>query len=462
MKLYFCGVKDESGVPEKFARLKEYFNEEDLTNPIKVSFITNSQSIEIETAWRNGNIKKRKTTGEGEIPNSLYVPCGIQMGISQDNAGFNSTQSQIKNGILPIQNINSWVFHNERHSAGGALRGGESNKFKELKKIMLDKFLVEITLPDMDDNNSFYFKYLENESEKNMYLLGAGAQNIIYFVAAVVYLDEYDLMLIDEPELHLHPEIQKKLGNIFRSLSREFNIQFIIATQSPFIISNLTQEDNVFIMKEKDDKIIAEKQNSFVNVAVAMELGCEPKDVGAPENFILLEEASMETLLRKVNKRFFKRNIQFIACSGVNDLPTKDEAIRNIISHNQILKCTPIYISKYFIVTDKLTNKIKEDSKIVKIQGKLGERFIELDCESLEDSYPDCYLNKFDKLENPDRNKVDDWINNSSNSKEKGKRKNKLAEFIGGNIKEEDFRSSFPKLVAIFEEPQNSESKQEN
>lgn len=407
---------------EIFAKLKEYFYNENLNDPIKVIFSTDAGDVEIKSELRDGeNILKAKT-GNGKIPKSLYIPCGIKIGLGRDNSSFNVIDNQIKSsGILPIENIGSWVYHQEKDIVGD-WTGGKSLKFQKLEKIMKDWFFVDILQPVMNHDNQFYFKYQEEGKKRNLYLSGAGAQNIIYLIAVIAYIDNYDLILIDEPELHLHPEIQKKLGEIFRNLSNEFNLQFIIANQSPFIISKLTADDNIYIFNQKENHII-KKEESFINTAVAMEIGGEPSDVGAPENFILTEESSIEILLKKINERFFHKNIQFIACSGSNHVLDEQESIKNIINHNKLLKCTPIYLDKYFIVVDKLTDTIQEKEELIKIKNKLGERFIELDQEKIEDIYPDTHLENFITEDNSDfinitgesnRERIEKWIEERS------------------------------------------------
>lgn len=446
--------------PEKFARLKEYFNDEDLSNPIKIVIIDeNDRKIVIESQWQNESVSKNKA-GKGKIPRILYIPCNVQISMTQDGATFNNVDNEIKQfGILPIDKINSWVYHQEKHTAGGTWGKKESKKFTTFKNIISKEFGVKVLLPEMDDYNQFYFKYLENGRERSLYLVGSGTQNVIYFIAAIVYLNNYDLILIDEPELHLHPEIQKKLGNIFRRLSKQFNIQFVIATQSPFIVSTLTNNDNVYILKKKNKKVVT-KEINFINTAVAMELGGEPSDVGAPENFILLEEASMEKFLRKVNERFFEKKIQFISCGGVSCVADKEEAVKNFVDHDLLLKCTPIYLDKYFIITDKLTKEIKENKKIISIRKRLKNRFIEMKFKSLEDAYPEKCLKNFIKAKKKIFNKINgkntaekikNWMKEKEELEKIGKRKSILADFIGENITKENFRKNFFNILKIFE-----------
>ena len=61
------------------------------------------------------------------------------------------------------------------------------------------------------------------------------------------------LILIDEPDLHLHLDWQRqyiqKLIDVFSTLDSEINLHFIIATHSPFIISDLPKESLVLLNK---------------------------------------------------------------------------------------------------------------------------------------------------------------------------------------------------------------------
>lgn len=50
-------------------------------------------------------------------------------------------------------------------------------------------------------------------------------------------------MLIDEPDLHIHPSLQMKMLEYMRKKANEDNIQFIIATHSPVFINNATNDE---------------------------------------------------------------------------------------------------------------------------------------------------------------------------------------------------------------------------
>lgn len=66
----------------------------------------------------------------------------------------------------------------------------------------------------------------------------SGERELLIYLFAIYALNVRDaLIVIDEPELHLHPRWQKTLLNLFERLSAETGNQFIMATHSPVFIS---------------------------------------------------------------------------------------------------------------------------------------------------------------------------------------------------------------------------------
>ena len=62
------------------------------------------------------------------------------------------------------------------------------------------------------------------------------------------------IFAIDEPEISLHPEQQRKFIKILKDVSKDFkNIQIIIATHSPYIVNELDTKE-IYILKHKTKK----------------------------------------------------------------------------------------------------------------------------------------------------------------------------------------------------------------
>ena len=70
--------------------------------------------------------------------------------------------------------------------------------------------------------------------------------------------------LIDEPENHLHPELQKSfLGNLIKAFP---NVQFIVATHNPFMISAV-KESNVYVLDYNAEHKVFSAKLDYVNRA---------------------------------------------------------------------------------------------------------------------------------------------------------------------------------------------------
>lgn len=69
-------------------------------------------------------------------------------------------------------------------------------------------------------------------------MLSSGELSFVMIMFGLYGYDlENGLMIIDEPELHLHPQMQKKFMEMIDELSQHFKMQFIIATHSPVMIN---------------------------------------------------------------------------------------------------------------------------------------------------------------------------------------------------------------------------------
>lgn len=60
------------------------------------------------------------------------------------------------------------------------------------------------------------------------------------------------VLIIDEPELHLHPDLQSKILTYLRSLSGQSNLQFVVTTHSPTILDQALDSE-LFVLGFKGD-----------------------------------------------------------------------------------------------------------------------------------------------------------------------------------------------------------------
>src|SRR5262249_54202723 len=68
-----------------------------------------------------------------------------------------------------------------------------------------------------------------------------GEKGILHFIFSLYGYDlERGMMIVDEPELHLHPQFQKTYLQILNQERKRHDLQFIVATHSPVFVDRDT------------------------------------------------------------------------------------------------------------------------------------------------------------------------------------------------------------------------------
>lgn len=168
------------------------------------------------------------------------------------------------------------------------------NLFKYLNDVRLTQDWDKHITLDPDDNlpQSTFLNLLKlNIDEKHLDKNSTGWQYIIFTIFAIFYIKEleklikkedeiekYHLILMEEPEAHLHPQMQRNLLNFIKSKFWVINnSSLLVSTHSPNIIRAIKDiEKTIFINKdsqtslpiklEKDILEFKNKLNIFVDV----------------------------------------------------------------------------------------------------------------------------------------------------------------------------------------------------
>jgi len=96
------------------------------------------------------------------------------------------------------------------------------------------------------------------------YHLSDGSIRFICLAAALLQPELPSMLIIDEPELGLHPEAIHILGEMINSASKR--TQVIIATQSPLLLDQFDIEDIVVVNRKNDQSVFERLNRNDFNV----------------------------------------------------------------------------------------------------------------------------------------------------------------------------------------------------
>jgi len=117
-------------------------------------------------------------------------------------------------------------------------------------------FVTKLVDLDPVQNNRPIFETINHE-RITIEQLSDGEKQLYGRVISLLMLNPHNsLILIDEPEIGLHPKWQYTIMDIYKNIGQ--NNQFIIATHSPHILAKAHYKQ-LILLKKKDNKIVAEQ-----------------------------------------------------------------------------------------------------------------------------------------------------------------------------------------------------------
>lgn len=123
---------------------------------------------------------------------------------------------------------------------------------------------------------------------------GSGEFAIVQLVSTIFKCADHALLLLDEPEVSLHPGAQVRLMNFLRRMTLNKSLQVVLSTHSPTIIGELPDEAIKVFDRDADGKIMLRSQSSSSSEAfVALEHDFHKKTV-------IIEDRLAQAVVRHV------------------------------------------------------------------------------------------------------------------------------------------------------------------
>ena len=154
---------------------------------------------------------------------------------------------------------------------------------------------------------------------------GTGLQSMAILALLQAYADLQEkgdsILLIEEPEVYLHPELQRKMFSVLKNIAER--TQVIFATHSPIMISDLWGNSVRLVVKQDGQSTISE-----INIqGVVRELGIRYEDVLNPKVVIFVEGAGDISFYKRIIELKYPKlaqnldvNIKFIDTGGFDTI----------------------------------------------------------------------------------------------------------------------------------------------
>lgn len=85
-----------------------------------------------------------------------------------------------------------------------------------------------------------YELLIENDGQaSNLKDVGVGVSQVLPVIVAALFAHPGHIVIVEEPESHLHPLAQSKLAELFAKVSKERNVQFIVETHSEHLFRRM-------------------------------------------------------------------------------------------------------------------------------------------------------------------------------------------------------------------------------
>ena len=132
--------------------------------------------------------------------------------------------------------------------------------------------------------------------------MGAGEQKIIRLVNGLEALPERSLILLEEPEITLHPDAQRGLTWYLMTLSRRKGHQILIATHSQEIFQTLPIQGRILLVRDRHGNVQVLPKVKYLEAARELS-----SNVRSNKDLILVEDGTAKLLLTELLTRYNRK-----------------------------------------------------------------------------------------------------------------------------------------------------------
>ena len=296
---------------------------------------------------------------------------------TENNIGTDVKQTFVDIYNLDAQDFQKWASENIGSKIDESKMYVRINRFSNAFSYMFSNLKFDRIINSNDHKDVLFRNNMGDEIRIDD--LSTGEKQIVIrggYMLKYQKSIQSNFILIDEPELSLHPEWQKKILQFYKRLFTDENgnqtAQIFVATHSPFIVHNYSRyNDKVVVLnKDENDKITILKKPKYYSYDnnITVEKAFNIKNFSSSKNILFTEGETDKKYLDKAIELYFKGKVIFevnwignynqnggainTGCTGLNNLL-------------KVLEANPsLFNNKIGLLYDCDTNKKAEKNEL--------------------------------------------------------------------------------------------------
>lgn len=237
----------------------------DVRRPVSIWLHTDQWKIGFEILYKEPELAAiRPAKGTSETDLDKYINEPLEAVYVPPLSGLDIREPFFNPVVIPARLA--------RAQAGSVLRNlllhvsRDEKKWSKLQEIVGSFFGYELRIPTAGAEIFAGYRHSETDNYYDLSSAASGFLQVVMVYAALLSR-EASVILIDEPDAHLHVLLQDKMYRDLCEYARESNSQLIISTRSKTLI-NAVNPRHLYVMRTDGLKAITEdvKQPTLVNV----------------------------------------------------------------------------------------------------------------------------------------------------------------------------------------------------
>ena len=172
---------------------------------------------------------------------------------------------------------------------------------------LIDSYRLQAD-PDGEKNYEFRLKQYKDGPEVRLTDIGLGVFQILPTLALCYYVPEGSILILEQPETHLHPKSQADLADVLIDVVKNRNIQIILETHSEHLLRRLQRRIAEEEISAADTSLYFCQVNDGTSEIERLDMGESGNITNLPQDFFgdvtgeLIKKTKVEMEQRKANE----------------------------------------------------------------------------------------------------------------------------------------------------------------